>query len=449
MKDKGISYVVALCLAFFGLASCITTDPTLGTGIVPSNQDISLHTVTLDLPVGMKMADSLQSSISKSATVGAIRSATFGLLHSDAAMSITAGTDSIVWGLNPSVRSISLSFSLDSALVLNASQRHIPQNFYIHQLKVPLDSTTIYNNSLSTDDYDPFLLTEGGLVYSGSESYTVSLKKEFGERFFSYPMATLDSAELFMKEFYGLYVRCDDPEEGMNGGRLNIFDLSSSRITLEFEYDDEEGNRKSSSAYFNLGDHYTVNVYTAGSRELEKADPADGLYMEGLCGIKPHIDARQLRKTVADWVASEGFPLEDLLIAKATFVFPFEYHGDRTEFDNFSSSLFPCRRKEANNQLIYSPIEEIQDGDLEVGKIDRSHLWYRSNLSFYLQDLIKEDPASITAKDDLWMMPIVSYTDSYGSTYYYADQYYYTQNILNGTAAERHPVIQLTYAVLK
>lgn len=449
MKDKGISCVVALCLAFFGLTSCITTDPTLGTGIVPSNQDISLHTVTLDLPVGMKMADSLQSSISKSATVGAIRSATFGLLHSDAAMSITAGTDSIVWGLNPSVRSISLSFSLDSALVLNSSQRHIPQNLYVHQLKVPLDSTTIFNNSLTPDDYDPFVLTEGGLVYSGSESYTAYLKKEFGERFFRYSMATLDSAELFMKEFYGLYVRCDDPEEGTMGGRLNIFDLSSSSITLEYEYDDEEGNRKSSSAYFNLGNYYSVNVYTAGSRDLEKADPADGLYMESLCGIKPHIDARLLRKTVADWVATEGFPLEDLLIAKATLVFPFEYHGDRNEFDNFSINLFPCRRKEVSSQLIYSPIEEIQDGDLEVGEIDRSHLWYRSNFSFYLQDLIKEDPASISANDDLWMMPIVSYTDSYGSTYYYADQYYYTQNILNGTAAERHPVLQLTYAVLK
>ena len=67
-----------------------------------------------------------------------------------------------------------------------------------------------------------------------------------------------------------------------------------------------------------------------------------------------------------------------------------------------------------------------------------------------LQDLLKRGREELTLEDDLWMMPILSYYDSYSSTtYYYSDYYYYSQSLLNGTAAERHPVLQLTYAVLE
>ena len=90
MRHSGVILSLAALLTAFCLASCITTDHTLGNSLVPDNQDITLHTATIDLPVGLKMADSLQMSVSQSAMVGAVRSDTFGLLHCDAAMSVTA-----------------------------------------------------------------------------------------------------------------------------------------------------------------------------------------------------------------------------------------------------------------------------------------------------------------------------------------------------------------------
>ena len=100
--------------------------------------------------------------------------------------------------------------------------------------------------------------------------------------------------------------------------------------------------------------------------------------------------------------------------------------------------------------MTFSPLDEINDTALENGGMNRSKLTYTSNISIYLQDLLRKDRASLTADDDLWMMPTLSYYDSYtSSTYYYADYYYYTQSILNGTADVRHPVLNLTYTILK
>jgi len=450
MRHSGVILSLAALLTAFCLASCITTDRTLGARLVPTNQDITLHTATLDLPVSLKMADSLQTAVSQSITVGAIRTKTFGLLHCDAAMSVTAASDSIIWGGNPTVRSLTLNLVVDTNLVVNPSQLYIPQNFYIHQLNVELDSTMVYNNSLSEKDYNPEILSEGGFVYTGGDSYTVKLKEKIAQRLFEIPMATLDSAELFMKAFYGFYLRCDDPDEDLPGGRLNIFDLSSSYLNFTYDYDDDEGNRRAGTTSFLIGEYYNVNICSAGSREYEKADPADGLYMDGLCGIKPYIEAAQIKRVVEQWAAAEGIPAEKLLIAKATLSFPFEYLGDRDQFDYYPLNLFPCKRTLLGGKMRYTPLSEIEDGALETGEIDRSHLCYTSNVSLYLQKILRTDESALTASDNLWMMPtLATYNSNTGETFYYADYFYYAQGYLNGTADLRHPEIHLTYTVLK
>ena len=451
MKKTGVLLGLAALLSLSCLVSCINTDNTLGSGLVPANQDISIHTATLDLPVTMKMADSLQTSINMSGTVGAIRTERFGLYHSDAAFTLTAAYDSIIWGKNPSVRSITVTLTRDTSLVMDASQLHIPQNIYFHLLKTQLDSTKIFHNSLTAADYEPETVSDGGVVYTGDNTYTVKLKSVVGERLLKLPMSTLDSATLMMKAFPGFYMRCDDPVEGMEGGRLNIFDLSSSYLTFTYDYDDEEGNRRTGTSSFMMGQYYCVNITNSGSRNLEKADPADGLYMEGNCGIKPHLKATELKATVERWAAANQIPIEKLIIAKATVSFPFEYVGDRHQFDYYATNLFPCKRVTASDKLArYSPLSEMEDGEMETGTIDRSHLCYTSNISIYLQGLLRRDGNSLTAADDLWMMPtLTTYDSSTGASYYFADYYYYAQSYLNGTGDVRHPELQLTYTILK
>lgn len=450
MKNRGVSIALATLLALSCLTSCITVDNTLGSALVPTNQDITIRTATIDLPVGMKMADSLQTSILQSSTIGSIRSDQFGLFRSDAAVSVTAAYDSIIWGKNPSVHSLVLSLALDSAQVVDPTQRYIPQNIYVHRLKKDLDSTMVYNNSITAADYDHEVLTTGGVVYAGGESYAVNLNPKLGEELFRIPMATLDSSELFMKAFKGLYFRCDDPLEGTEGGRLNVFDLSSSSIILTYDYDDDNGDRKRSSATFSLGAYFCVNVSTSGARDLETNDAIDGIYAEGLCGIKPHIDALRLRDLMDSWAAANQIPKGNLIIAKATVSFPFEYYGDYKQFDYYPRSLYPCQRTRGDHKVFFSPIDEINDNTLEAGSLDRSKLCYTSNITFWLQDLLKRDRSKITADDDLWIMSTQSSYSSYtGVTSYYADYFYYSQGCLNGMGDVRHPELRLTFAVLK
>ncbi|MCR5710745.1 MAG: DUF4270 domain-containing protein [Bacteroidales bacterium] len=453
MRNHGMIAGLIVLPILFSLVSCIEKNPTLGSALVPSNQDIAIHTVTLDLPVTLRMADSLQTSISGNATVGAIRSRDYGLFHCDAAMSVTSANDSVIWGKNPSVRRIYADFVLDSVMLMDKSQLHVPQNLYIHQLKVDLDSTTVYHNSLKADCYDTEVISEGSVIYTGGNTWTVNLKKTVGEKLFKIPMETLDSAKLFMKTFPGLYIRCDDPEDGNLGGRLNLFDLSSSFIYLTWDYDDDEGHRRTKTTAYQLGTYFTVNVATAGSRSLENADPREALYAEGLCGIKPHISAKALRDEIDRWMERETLEAlspDNILVTKATLTFPYTYDGDTERYGYFGSSLFPSRRIKGNVGTIYYPLSELNYSEFESGSIDRSRMEYVSNVSFWLQELIRRDKSKITEADDLWMMGTVSYTDSYnGTTTWFSDYFYYTQTQLNGTAAARHPVLKLTYSVLK
>lgn len=450
MKKTGVSFGLAALLAMSCLVSCITKDYTLGSGLVPAIQDISVRTATFDLPVGLKMADSLQTSISQKGTVGAIRTDRYGLYRSDAAMAVTAAYDSISWGKNPSVTSVKLVLTRDTTLVVDPGERYIPQNLYVHRLKVVLDSTTIFNNSLTENDYDHEVLSLGGLVYTGDDTYSVELDKKLGEELLKIPTATLDSAELFMKAFKGLYIRCDEPLEDCEGGRLTTFDLSASYINFTYQYDDDNGNRRSKSENFLVGEEYAVNICTAGSRPLEEPLAADALYMEGNCGIKPHISAKELRGVLERFAAENQLDLERVLIAKAVLKFPFEYTGDYKQFDYYATNLYPCKRtKNASGSRIYTTLDEIEEEDLESGYIDRSNLCYTVNVSMYLQNLISRKASDITTNDDLWIMPTITlYSSTTGVTFYYPDYYYYSQSRLNGTSDARHPVLQLTYSVL-
>lgn len=450
MKKTGVSFGLAALLAMSCLVSCITKDYTLGSGLVPAIQDISVRTATFDLPVGLKMADSLQTSISQKGTVGAIRTDRYGLYRSDAAMAVTAAYDSISWGKNPSVTSVKLVLTRDTTLVVDPGERYIPQNLYVHRLKVVLDSTTIFNNSLTENDYDHEVLSLGGLVYTGDDTYSVELDKKLGEELLKIPTATLDSAELFMKAFKGLYIRCDEPLEDCEGGRLTTFDLSASYINFTYQYDDDNGNRRSKSENFLVGEEYAVNICTAGSRPLEEPLAADALYMEGNCGIKPHISAKELRGVLERFAAENQLELERVLIAKAVLKFPFEYTGDYKQFDYYATNLYPCKRtKNASGSRIYTTLDEIEEEDLESGYIDRSNLCYTVNVSMYLQNLISRKASDITTNDDLWIMPTITlYSSTTGVTFYYPDYYYYSQSRLNGTSDARHPVLQLTYSVL-
>ena len=113
---------VALAVAFLSLAlcSCIKVDQTLGSVYVPSDRDLRVHTVTFGLPVGMKMADSLQTSTSY-LVLGNLYDQTFGETNAEFAATVNP-PDTLPWGKNPEFRRAKLQFLKFSVQTLEEGQ---------------------------------------------------------------------------------------------------------------------------------------------------------------------------------------------------------------------------------------------------------------------------------------------------------------------------------------
>ena len=480
-------------------ASCVLTAPTLGASYIPANQDISIHTVDIDLPVGQKYADSLQTTVTSTVAVGSLSTTQYGTVSVGTALTMAPATDSIVWGTDPLFKDMYISLSAKSNQVLDKNQAGIAQNIYVHQLNVELDSTYVYSNSVSLADCKSALAVKGSMIYTGGDTLVLHFTEEFAKPLFDLDRETLDSTELFVKKFYGIYLHTDPVEEGTEGGRLNIFDASNSQVTLTYSSIADSGRRRDTTVYFNLGTYNAVMSIEKDKVVAEADDAAAKIVYEGLTGIKPHIDAKILRQRLDDWMTANDIDPDALMVSRATLEFPFEYSGNSHDYDKWPANLYPCRRLHGETYTVYSPISERYTTAYEHGEVNRSLFRFQSDVALYLQSLIREKKEEVDQNYDIWLIPTIEYTTStsssysdyydyanyyasmygygyggygygyggydpygygygypyYGSssssgtTYYYVDSQNYWMCEINGTAAARHPVLHLTYTVLK
>ena len=512
-RANSIKALAATLLFLAGATACVETDNTLGANLVPTNQDITIKTVEFDLPIDQRLSDSLQATITSQVVFGSINNGDYGVYNVGSAVTISPATDSIVWGANPVVRDIYIDMLLSSRDYLSDDQKYIPQNVYVNQLPVILDSTHVYNNSLPADQRYGKDVCDGRYVYTGGDTLTIHFTKEFAEKFFTIDRETLDSTELFVKAMPGLYFSTDPADHGAGSGRISTFDVSSTYLTLKYTSTTDDGRRRDTTAYFYLGYYQGLKTIDGGNKSLERDSAPDKIIYEGLTGVKPHIDGYKLRKMLDEWMKAEGIDNEALLVAKATLELPFEYSGDPEQFDNYPDNLYISTRNRGSVYTVYSPIGEIYSSSYDKGTINRSLFCFKPDAALYFQTLIRKPLDEITDQDDIWIIPNVTYTTSssssssyydpysyygygydpygyyggyggygyspygyggYGSygygnyydyynyynyyssassssgeTYYYTDTAHYAFCTLNGTTAERRPKLKLTYTVLK
>ncbi|MFA7179972.1 MAG: hypothetical protein WC077_02320, partial [Bacteroidales bacterium] len=174
MTIKNILRSVAVVLLAASItSSCIEKDNSTGASLLPGDHIISLEKEIFDLPVQMKLSDSMQTGYTSYLTIGSINDADLGLVQASTAIPIRPTSLELSYGDNPQVKSFKAYVTVDDKTFFKDEDAYIPQNFRVHKLLKYIDSTVNYSNSLTESDYDPASLETSGNVFFGGDSLVI------------------------------------------------------------------------------------------------------------------------------------------------------------------------------------------------------------------------------------------------------------------------------------
>jgi hypothetical protein len=441
-----------LVSSFILFTSCIENDKSLGSQFLSSDYILKIDTARFDLPLSIATIDSIQGYSSSSMIIGSLCDPQFGAMYSSAATMICPYSDSSYFGINPELKSVYIRMTIDSTVVYNKNQEGIAQNIYIYRLRRDMDSTMLFNTSLTSKDYDPVPISKGSPVFFGDDSLKIYLDENFGKELLSTTAAEFDSVSLFVKRIKGLYITTDTPEIMAEGGRLNYLSLGNSYIYLNYYLTDPQRgfNKHDTTETFMVGYGYALNSIRTSSDALASDSPTDKLYIESMSGVKPMISGVKLREAIDSWIAEKGYSRNSILISRASLSFPYEV--DVEDYDivtnQYPQSIFPCFRYAATDSIrSFRLLDEVYTNSA-IGAISRSLKKYTCDITSYTQALIRMDVKDISNQYDLYLSPIYSYTNSSNNTYYSFDAESYRKAILNGPSAQRKPSLTITYAIL-
>lgn len=449
-----------ICLLTFMaiLSSCIIRDKQMGADFIPDDQKMQVKTKTVDIHVSMAVPDSLQSYNSYGVSFGDIYHPELGYSQAGSAINILPGTlfsttpVKMRFGKNPIAEKFYINFvkSGNDNYVNDDASAYIPQNISIHRLKKDLDTTVKYYNSLTENDYDPEPLNTSSLVYFGGDSLNINISLDYANEILNATETELDSASVFAKRFKGFYIKTDNKFANLNGGRMNTFSTNCYAY-LKYTYETDSGERRDTMVIFRVATKAPITIGTFGSKDIENDNPGENMHIEGMGGVKPYIKGSEIKKAI-DIIAKEENALpEDILIAKASLYFPFSNAGENYEMiDRFPERIYPSyfgEKTSGSKYKEYMPYAEIVNTNNNAGKINRSLMYYKCELTGKIADIKNKEELDKT--DDIWILPAVIDDESSSYTTAYTDNAAYFYMLLNGNEAKEHPTMQLTYVVMK
>lgn len=442
---------IAIAAAVLAASSCVENDRTMGQSLVPDEYNLALGTKTFDLPVTNRISDSTQASNTNNMLIGTLSDPIFGTITANSASYILPYSDSTDFGDNPELLSAYMTLQIDSTYCLEDNQKGIHQRIHIYKLTTPIDSTKIFCNSITPDDYDPTPVTVSDPVIYGSGSVRLDLTDEFAQELLDTTPEEFEDLNLFIKRIHGLYIEVEQPLNTQSGGRLNYLTLGYSTINVNYRLNDPDRGAIDTTESFVFGYTTALNNYTTTSAHLADNQPGDSLFLEGLSGVKPHIAAMDLKRMFEKWIKEEGLEGRTIFLSRAQLTFPYEMPEDYERFDlehPASIYAFTSTPSATDTLRLFDPLPEVYDVS-NRGTINRSLKEYSLDVTAYMQDLLMTDSTDIDSSMDLWIAPLAETTDSYYSTTYYNfDTGNYNKIILNGPTSERKPTLTITYGVM-
>ena len=483
MNFKSISRafrLAAIGATLLSSASCIYINEELGENLMPTDQKWEVFApapVVLD-EIQLQVADSLSAYSSDRFTFGSIKDPQFGTTIRSTSFTLVPALDSIDFGKNTKVRQFHLCAVRDTLSTYHDNQLHILQNVYVSELKAPLDTFTLYTGTFMNEkNRETYLntgkrITAGIPVYDGGDSLSFDFSKEFAESYIerlqAYDKADIDSMGLFLQSIPGIYITTDAPTA--DGGRINMFTLpiesnSSGYVTGNYaelkttaDYGDRKDVDTSFVFYFGPADFRDPNAsdlpsqfafnacesetYANGFVNNWENGSKDKIYIEGSGGLKPVITAREIKEKTLALLSEAGVAdVKEVVINKATLIFPYEMPADYKALDKFPQVLSPTvrLRDEEGGYITYAGLTDSSIASEDQGDINRSTCRYTPDISHHVQQILNLKDDSNIDNYDIWMLIMhdeVVEEDSSNSDYndYYNSLLYssYYNNMMYG-----------------
>lgn len=437
MKTRWIFAAAAALLCCIG---CVGVDNELGGSMLPVSHTYKVVTpAPVEIPVKMKLSDSLSAYSSNRITIGSIRNdEEFGLsTRSSCVTLVPMYSGSLDLGTNPVFKSFHFSAIADSCSVCDLNQTDILQSVYVYELDAPLDAD--YRTYCSSQpSHGSKVVTTTIPVIGAGDSLSFNFTKEFGEKFLTVTKEESEDLALYTKRFPGIYITTGDPVG--RGGRFNIFQLQleydtdyaymkGSYATLRFNStwkEDGKDVKKDSLLYFYFSPtdfydidslltsattggfpQYCANVTGDASTALA-GDAGDWIYIEGGGGVKPVISAKTLRDKTIAAIAANGHDPKKAIINRATITM--HYAAPDPDFETMHKVpqiLSPtCRIKTSDTDYTYMGLTDASDSNEDQGNIHRYKMTYSPDITYHLQRLlgVDDDSKFDDGSYDIWML---------------------------------------------
>ena len=462
-----VGRLAAIGAILLSSASCVNVNEELGGSLIPTDQKWEVFTPEDAVLENIQMmpADSLSAYSSTRFVLGSIKDPLFGTSVSSTSFTLVPVLDSIDFGKNTKVRQFHLTAVKNSLSSYDESQTRIIQNIYVSELKIPLDTNTLYGGTFMIEsNRDKYLdlenrITDGTPTYDGGDSLSFDFSNEFAESFierFRKLEMPIDSMDLYLKALPGIFITTDTPAN--NGGRINLFDLeleaSDSYVTgnyAELKITADYGDRKDvdtsflflfgaatpmsvselgnveypTQFAFNVSNHETYDNFVDNWENGEK----ESLYIEGGYGLKPVIRASEIKRIVTDMLGEAGVAdFKEVVINKASIILPYEMPADYTDMDRYPTVLTPTvrLRSEEDGYITYAGLTDSSISSEDQGDINRSTCTYSPDISHHVQQILNLSDETKIGNYDIWMLIMhdeVIEGESNSSSSYYDDYY--------------------------
>ena len=472
--------MAAIGAILLGSASCVDIDETLGENFIPTDHIWDVYTPEA-VPfenIMLHMADSLSGYSNTRFTFGAINDGVLGTTIKSASFTLVPIAKSLDFGTDTKVRQFHFTAVRDTLSMMDDNQLKMLQNVYVSELKKDLDTNVIYAGSFSQytaeglKNRETYLdlgnrITDGIPVYNGGDSLSFDFSKEFTERFIAkLQEVKLDSMSSYVKALPGILITTDSPA-GV-GGRINMFDLpiatdsygyisgnyAELKFTAKYDYSEEpvdtsfvfyfgpaEFLTDDHTSYptqfaFNMSDHETIKAYQEGVKATDK------IYVEGGSGIKPVVKAAEIKTILEDAISKEGKDPKDVVINKATVIFPYNVEGDYERLEKYPMILSPTvrLRSTSGTQVSYAGLTDSSIESENQGDINRSLSMYSPDISHHVQEILKldksaEDYEKKLENYDIWFLIMHEEITTTSNNSSYNDYYNYYMMAAYASAA--------------